>query len=86
MLRGGREYERYKKGETLSHKQAILAQCFVCNGLEEGGEDCLGKSCPLYQFMPYGSGRRKKPMSEARKRALSENLKAAMSKRGKLVA
>lgn len=63
VLKGKMEYERFKAGYALTYKKAVLAQCYVCNGLDEGGEDCLGKSCPLYQFFPYRTGmkRRKKP-------------------------
>lgn len=58
-MRGKTEFERFKKGERLTHKQAILAQCYVCNGLDEGGEDCKGASCPLHQFMPYRKDKKK---------------------------
>jgi hypothetical protein len=59
-MKGQRQYEVFKAGKSLTPKQAILAQCFVCNGENEGGEDCLGVSCPLYQYMPYRKGRQKK--------------------------
>ena len=53
-VKGKREYEKFLKGEELSRKEAMLAHCFVCNGEEDGGEDCLGKSnCPMYQYFPY---------------------------------
>jgi hypothetical protein len=55
MKKGQTEYKKFLNGQPLSRKQAILAQCFVCNGEEETGEDCLGTSCPLYQYMPYKS-------------------------------
>lgn len=53
MLKGLREYKKFLKGEKLSHKKAILAQCYSCNGFEESNIDCRGKSCPLYPFHPY---------------------------------
>lgn len=50
-LKGQKEYKKFQEGGSLSPKQAILAQCFVCNGKEEGsGEDCKGENCPLYGF------------------------------------
>ncbi|HBO83646.1 MAG: hypothetical protein A2073_03630 [Deltaproteobacteria bacterium GWC2_42_11] len=52
-MKGGKDYWRFKAGEILSYRQAVLAQCFICNGGAEGGGDCKGRSCPLYQFMPY---------------------------------
>jgi hypothetical protein len=51
MLKGQKEYKNFLEAKALSPKQAILAQCFVCNGEEEGSsEDCKGLSCPLYPF------------------------------------
>ncbi|MFA5402732.1 MAG: hypothetical protein WC318_04425 [Candidatus Omnitrophota bacterium] len=52
-LRGAKEYDNFITGKPLTRKEALLAQCYVCNGFEESGEDCLGKSCPLYQYQPY---------------------------------
>jgi hypothetical protein len=63
-MKGQKQYERFQKGGALTPKQAILAQCYECNGEAEGGEDCLGVSCPLYQYMPYRKGRQKKPGRE----------------------
>lgn len=78
MAIGYKEYERFQKGEKLTRKQAMLAQCYICNGGAEGGEDCQGDSCPLYTFMPYNPYKQtseriltpehKKKMQEARKR------------------
>lgn len=53
VIKGKLEYKKFLDGEKLTRKQAILAQCYVCNGEEEGGEDCLGCSCPLYQYFSY---------------------------------
>lgn len=79
-IKGKREYEKFKSGEKLSHKQAIMAQHYVCNGEEEGGIDCLGKSCPLYQYMPYRKSRLPKVKREATPKQL-ENLRKARIKR-----
>ncbi len=53
IVKGKLEYQKFLKGETLTRKEAILAQCYVCNGCEEGGKDCGASNCPLYQFMAY---------------------------------
>jgi hypothetical protein len=74
-MKGQRQYEVFKAGKSLTPKQAILAQCFVCNGENEGGEDCLGVSCPLYQYMPYRKGRIKKQLSPERHARAVESLK-----------
>lgn len=58
-LHGQMEYKKFKKGERLTYREAVLANCYHCNGLNEGGEDCRGKSCPLYQHMPYNENKRK---------------------------
>ena len=52
-IKGAKEYEKFKRGESLTRKQAMLAQCYVCNGEEEGAVDCHGKSCPMYQYQHY---------------------------------
>ena len=52
-VKGLREYDKFQRGEKLSWKQGVRAHCYICNGFEEGAIDCLGKSCPLHQFMPY---------------------------------
>ena len=55
LLKGQLEYRKWKKGQRLTRKQAILANCYVCNGLEESGIDCGGTNCPLYQYHPHKS-------------------------------
>jgi len=52
-LKGRKEFEKFQRGEKLTWKQVVRAQCYDCNGQEEGAEDCKGDSCPLYQFFPY---------------------------------
>jgi len=58
-IKGQLEYRKFKDGKPLTRKEAILAQCYVCNGEEAGSEDCLGRNCPLYQYQPY-KGKRKR--------------------------
>jgi hypothetical protein len=53
QIKGANWYAKFKKGKDLTRKQAMLAQCYVCNGEEESAEDCQGKSCPMYQYQPY---------------------------------
>ena len=54
--RGKAEYDKFLSGKSLSRKEAIIAQCYVCNGEDEGGIDCRPTSgCPLYQYMPYNT-------------------------------
>ena len=50
-VKGAKELKRFKEGKPLTRKQAILAQCYECNGYE--AEDCLGTHCPLYEYHPY---------------------------------
>lgn len=58
-IKGQLEYRKFKDGKPLTRKEAILAQCYVCNGEEASSEDCLGRNCPLYQYQPY-KGKRKR--------------------------
>lgn len=54
IIKGAYQYRQFQEGKPLTRKNAILAQCYVCNGEEEGGVDCQGgNSCPLYQYFPY---------------------------------
>ena len=57
-------FNKFQRGEYLSPRQAIIAQCFICNGEGEGSsEDCRGLSCPLYPYFKkwvYRVGRQKK--------------------------
>jgi len=54
VKKGQKEYQKWLKGGTLTRKQAILANCYACNGFEDSACDCKAKkACPLYQFMPY---------------------------------
>jgi hypothetical protein len=53
MLIGQKEHKKFEAGKVLTWKELVLADCYLCNGKKEGGVDCLGKSCILYQKMPY---------------------------------
>lgn len=53
MIKGQREYLKFKKGEKLTRTQAVKANCYICNGLEDSKVDCQGTECPLYPFQPY---------------------------------
>lgn len=53
-LQGGKEYKKFLDGKRLTRKEAMLANCYECmGGHENGKQDCLGKSCPMYQYYPY---------------------------------
>lgn len=67
-LKGQSEYKKFLEGKPLSPKKSIIAQCFVCNGEEEGsGEDCKGLSCPLYPYARKWLFRGRKSIVEAEK-------------------
>lgn len=53
-MKGKAAVNKWKVGKRLTRGEAILAQCYVCNGGHLGSnKDCKGLSCPLYQWMPY---------------------------------
>lgn len=58
-IKGAREYERFKNGESLTRKQAMLAHCYACNGEEDSAVDCQGHSCPMYQYFHHKGKTRK---------------------------
>ena len=73
MAKGSKEYASFVAGKSLTRRQAILAQCYVCNDLGDGATDCNGTSCPLYGYMPYREDppqRKKREMSPTQKEAL----------------
>lgn len=74
IIKGQREYQKFIGGQRLTHRQAILAQCYSCNGSEEGGDDCKGESCPLYLFMPYRIGHKKRRIGEEERQRLIARL------------
>ncbi len=55
LIKGQTEYRKWRRGEALTRKEAMLAQCFLCNGQEQSRNvDCKGQvSCPLYKYFPY---------------------------------
>jgi len=53
FLEGHEDYQKFLKGEKIPLFKAVRAHCYVCNGMETGGVDCKGKSCPLYPYFPY---------------------------------
>jgi hypothetical protein len=72
-LKGQKEFNLWKEGKPLSRKQVILANCFTCNGEEEGGVDCKGsENCPLYAYFPYKSGNERKMRQSKLLRAENE--------------
>lgn len=88
MIKGQKPYEKFKEGKKLSYYQSILAQCYVCNGRDEGGIDCNGSSCPLYRFMPYRKDKVKKVkkvLSEKERQEIRERLKRARDVKNKVV-
>lgn len=63
-IAGGREFKKFLLGEPLTRMESMLAQCYVCNGEEESGEDCKGAdTCPLYAYHPH-KGKRGKVRDE----------------------
>jgi len=52
-------YAKWKKGEPLSRREAMEANCYMCNGESaEIKDDCLGeKTCPIYGWSPWGKGK-----------------------------
>jgi hypothetical protein len=54
MIKGKSQYKKWQEGKKLTRREAIIANCYICNGLEESNVDCKGsKSCPLYLYAPY---------------------------------
>ncbi len=81
---GQKEYEKFRSGQTLSYREAVLAQCFVCNGQESSAADWQDNgACPLYQFQPYNPNRKKSVKGTSLN--LSEKEQAAWGQRMKIL-
>jgi hypothetical protein len=73
--RGKRELIAFLRGETLTMKESILANCYECMGLYmDGRRDSEVEGCPLHVFMPYRKG------GAVKVRKVSEETKAKMRK------
>jgi len=57
-IRGAREFKKFEEGKHLTRREAILAQCYECNGLDESNVDCTGYKCPLYEYHPHKGKKR----------------------------
>ena len=77
--RGKREYLRFLRGQHLTMKQRVLANCYQCTGMyTDGREDCEIETCAFHVYMPYRkngavkvrilSGETKEKLREARLR------------------
>jgi hypothetical protein len=54
QIKGQVQHQKFLDGKKLTRREAILAQCYVCNGEESSRSDCLGENnCSLYQYSPY---------------------------------
>ena len=54
--KGQKEYLKFLDGEKLTRKEAMLAKCYECMYFYNDGKvDCMGYTCPLYQYYPYPS-------------------------------
>jgi len=73
-IKGHAEYDKFLAGEKLTRRQAMLAHCYMCNGEEESGVDCRGKSCPMYQYQHYRGKRTHAQAVEAKEDALLESV------------
>ncbi len=73
---GKKEYIAYREtGTKLSHKKAILANCFQCTGgYDSGKEDCETPDCTFYPYMPFRKDKTKT------KRVLTEKQQQAVRK------
>lgn len=85
MAKGYVEYKKFSEKKKLTRKEAMLAQCFVCNSLGEDADDCHGEDCPLYPWMPYNPNRRKgvaPKLTEEGKKRRAEGLERARKVKG----
>ena len=78
--RGRKELIRFYRGEKLTMKQSLLANCYCCSGFYEGmgnEKDCQNDNCTIYFFMPYNQSKKKKA-DNGKVKVLSEEHKMKM--------
>lgn len=79
--------ENLEPQNTLTRREAVLAQCYhCCNGYHGGPFDCMEAICPLYEWMPYRSAKARREMPEEERRILADRLAEARKKRAGMVA
>lgn len=66
----GREQAiQHLEGKPLTHKEAILAMCYICSGMHSDGlTKCTSHECPLYPKTPYPADPVPKSMKLTRQR------------------
>jgi hypothetical protein len=88
--RGKQELIRHLKGDRLTMKQAILANCYDCmGGYGDGKTDCRIPGCPLYRFMSYREDKEMKTRKERTKKQIDSTarltlIRAAARRKGGL--
>ncbi|MGD0236848.1 MAG: hypothetical protein ABSC55_20200 [Syntrophorhabdales bacterium] len=72
--RGKREYLAFLRGERLTLKQRVLANCYECTGMyTDGREDCEQmETCVFHVYMPYRKN------GAVKERTLSKETKAKL--------
>lgn len=85
-FRGKKELIAHLLGEDLTPRKMVIAKCYDCMGhFTDGSMDCKAPACPCYQLMPYREikpeRQRKRVMSDAQRRAISERLTKARENR-----
>jgi hypothetical protein len=65
---GKRNYLRFLKGEILTLKQSVIADCFICTaGYLDGKIDCQNDLCVLHRYMPYRQNKQKSGKARSEK-------------------
>jgi hypothetical protein len=73
--RGKKELIKFFKGEKLTVRQALIAQCYQCLGYyADGIGDCECQMCSLYIYMPYNKNKQKKELTDEQKAKLTKQL------------
>lgn len=80
---GKKELIKYVNGESLTPRESLLANCYMCTGYYADGRiDCKTSNCPVYPYMPYSSkpAPKKKMSEKAKKAAIDRFAKARKDK------
>lgn len=71
-FQGKKELLKHLRGEPLTLKEALLANCYSCSaGYADGRVDCKNPSCPCYGHMPYRKDKVKRTLSEKQRERMN---------------
>jgi hypothetical protein len=81
IARGQKELIKHLRGNKLTLRQAVNAQCYDCSGFFcDGKVDCCLPHCPLYPFMFYNEKKAKKKTTKRKSDEHMQKMRSSIRK------